>query len=123
MSKEMQKGSTFESDVAGYSARRLGDDRIERRAKNGKNDRGDIAGIRIRGKRCVVECKNHRRMELSKWLDEAEVERSNDDAEYGVVVHKRKGCGAKKMGGTYVTMTFDTFLAIVAGGHDFLEDE
>ncbi len=37
-------GTAFETLVAGFLAERLGDDRIERRTKNGAKDRGDIAG-------------------------------------------------------------------------------
>lgn len=39
-------GTAFETLVAGFLAERLGDDRIERRTKNGAKDRGDIAGVR-----------------------------------------------------------------------------
>lgn len=121
MSKEARKGAEFEQQWCDYAARKLGSD-IERRAKNGRNDRGDVAGLYIRGKRVVVECKNCKRMELSAWIGEAETERGNDDAEFGVVAHKRRGCGEKSFGGNFVTMTTDTFLAIVAGGFENLEE-
>lgn len=123
MSMQAQKGATFEQDTADYLAAALGDDRIERRVKHGTNDRGDIAGLRIHGKRVVVECKNHKRMELAEWVDEAETERGNDDADYGIVVHKRRGCGKAKFGGNYVTMTLETFAAIVAGGRDLINGQ
>lgn len=123
MSMQAQKGATFEQDTADYLAAALGDDRIERRVKHGTNDRGDIAGLRIHGKRVVVECKNHKRMELAEWVDEAETERGNDDAEYGIVVHKRRGCGKAKFGGNYVTMTLETFAAIAAGGRDLINGQ
>lgn len=122
MSMQAQKGATFEQDTSDYLAAALGDDRIERRVKHGTNDRGDIAGLRIHGKRAVVECKNHRRMELAEWVDEAEIERGNDDADYGIVIHKRRGCGKAKFGGNYVTMTLETFAAIVAGGRDLINE-
>ena len=122
MSREGRKGASFEQQVADYMARRLGDRRIERRVKNGAKDRGDIAGLAIRGHRAVVECKCCARSELSEWLKEAERERGNDDAEFGFVVHKRRGCGEKSFGGNYVTMDLDTLLAIVAGGVGLLED-
>lgn len=123
MSMQAQKGATFEQDTADYLAAALGDDRIERRVKHGTNDRGDIAGLRIHGKRVVVECKNHKRMELAEWVDEAETERGNDDADYGIVVHKRRGCGKAKFGGNYVTMTLETFAAIAAGGRDLINGQ
>lgn len=123
MSMQAQKGATFEQDTADYLAAALGDDRIERRVKHGTNDRGDIAGLRIHGRRVVVECKNHKRMELAEWVDEAETERGNDDAEYGIVIHKRRGCGKAKFGGNYVTMTLETFAAIAAGGRDLINGQ
>lgn len=110
-----QAGSLFESQVAWYLADALDDDRIERRARNGSKDRGDISGVRCIAGRVVVECKDVRKMALSGWVDEAEVERGNDDAVVGVVVHKRLGKGAKNMGEQYVTMTLAD-LAVLLGG-------
>lgn len=81
-------GSAFESEVVAYLAAHV-DDRIERRARNGSKDRGDVSGLRHMGERVVVECKNHARLDLAGWL--AEVERGNDDAVAGLVVHKRHG--------------------------------
>ena len=121
MSKESQKGNSFAEQFANYAARKLGDD-IERRVLHGTKDRGDIAGLYIRGKRTAVECKNCKRMDLSGWINEAEEERANDDAEFGIVVHKRRGYGEAKFGGNYVTMTVDTLLGIVAGAMELLED-
>lgn len=115
MSRQKEKGTQFERQVVDYMRSRLGDDRIERRAMSGVNDRGDVSGVYLRGKGVVIECKNHRRMELSQWLDEAEAERGNADAEYAFVVHKRKGCGEKSMGETYVTCDLETLCAIIAG--------
>ena len=122
MSREARKGATFEEMGARFFARVLGDDRIERRVKHGSKDRGDIAGLRIRGLKAVVECKNCKKMDLSGWIEEAEEERANDDAEFGIVLHKRRGFGEKNFGGNYVTMTAETFAAIVAGSHDLLEE-
>ena len=120
MSKQKRKGTSFEADVVAYLRHALCDERIERRALGGINDRGDVAGVVLRGGRCVIECKNHQKMELSKWLDEAEAERGNDDAEYAFVVHKRRGCGQASMGDTYVTCTLETLAAIIAGSRSLL---
>jgi hypothetical protein len=109
-------GSWFEREVAGFLAAALGDDRIERRARNGSKDRGDITGIRtVLGERAVIECKDVARLNLSGWVAEAEVERGNDDAAVAMVAHKRRGFGAKNMGGTYVTMTLAD-AAVLLGG-------
>lgn len=112
MSREVAKGTEFETQVVRYLRDELGDP-IERRAKCGTKDRGDVAGVYLHGKRVVVECKNCQRMELPKWLSEAEVERANDGADYAVAVHKRRGFGAKNMGGTYVTMTLEQLARII----------
>ena len=120
MSKERRKGSAFEQQTVDYLARVLEDRRIERRTMGGTNDRGDVSGVFIRGRRAVIECKNCKRMELAQWLDEAEEERGNDDAEFAIVVHKRRGCGEKSFGGNYATMSLETLAAIMAGGRGLL---
>jgi hypothetical protein len=111
-----QAGTRFESDVVRYLRERLGDDRIERRAKSGAKDRGDIAGVRTAlGERVVIECKDVARLNLSGWVNEADIERGNDDAAVGMVAHKRRGYGPAQMGGTYVTMTLDDVAALLTG--------
>ena len=91
MSAARAKGTAFETAVVRWLRESLGDDRIERRSLNGRNDRGDVAGVRAWGQRVVIECKSQSRHSLAEWLDEAEVERGNDDALVGVVVFKRRG--------------------------------
>lgn len=121
MARAKQKGTDFERMCAYYLSKRTGDEVI-RRTLEGNNDKGDLYGFRIRGKRTAVECKNRQKLELSQWLDEAEVERGNDGAEYGVVIAKRKGCGQARIGESYVIMTLETLAAIAVGGFDLLED-
>lgn len=106
-------GATFERAVADHLATALNDDRIDRRVKTGAKDRGDIAGLRHMGQRLVVEVKNVTRTDLSGWVREAELERGNDDALAGVVVHKRHGVGA--LGDQYVTMRLDGLVALLTG--------
>lgn len=120
MGRAKQKGTEFEKQVAAYLADRTGDE-VVRRALEGKHDRGDLHGFRIRGARTAVECKNRQRLELSEWLEEAETERGNDGAEYGIVIAKRRGYGKQRIGGSYVIMTLETLAAIAVGGHDLLE--
>lgn len=109
-------GTVFESQVAGYLADALDDDRIERRARFGSLDRGDVGGVRTAlGERVVIECKNTSRVELGVWANEVEKERGNDDAAVGVVVHKRVGKGAKNMGEQWVTMTLADFAVLLGG--------
>lgn len=110
-------GARFERLVAEFLAGALNDDRIERRVRNGARDRGDVGGVRtIRGARVVIEVKNAARLALPAWLREAEVERGNDDAAIGVVVHKRTGVAAPAE--QFVTMTLATFALLLEGGPD-----
>ena len=95
-------GSTFERQVADYLAEHL-DDRIDRRVKTGAKDKGDIGGIRLRGHRVVIECKNTVRTDLAGWIAEAQVQADNDGAPLGVVVHKRRGVAKPER--QWVTMT------------------
>lgn len=111
-------GSTHERLIADYLADVLDDDRVERRAKNGAKDRGDIASVRtLRGGRVVIEAKDYGgQVKVGPWLDEAEVERGNDDAEIGVVVFKRRGFGKTQMAQQGVLMTLETFAKLL-GAH------
>jgi len=105
-------GTSFERIVADYLRDHV-DDRIDRRVKTGAKDRGDISGLRHMGQRIVVECKNVSKLSLSAWVTEAEVERGNDDAAAGVVVHKRHGRAAASE--QYVTMTLGDLVVLLGG--------
>lgn len=110
-----QAGTQMERLVAEFLAFRLADDRIERRAKNGSNDRGDITGVKtITGARVVIEVKNAHRDNLPAWIREAAVEAGNDDAPIGVVAHKKHG--SANPADQYVTMTLETFARLLEGG-------
>lgn len=113
-----QAGATFERQVADFLAAQLEDDRIDRRVKTGANDKGDIAGLRtIRGAKVVVECKNYGgQFNVTTWLKEAEKERINDNATFGVVVAKRRGTA--QPGEQVVFMDLDTFAKLLDGGAD-----
>lgn len=106
-------GTSFETLMANYLAQALDDDRIERRAKTGAKDRGDIGGIRIHGQRLVIECKNHSRLDLAGWIVQAQIEAGNDDALAGIVIHKRRGTAKPER--MYVTMTVAELVAILTG--------
>ena len=109
-------GAQFERQVADYLAAALHDERIDRRVKRGRDDRGDISGLIHMGGRIVVECKNTARIELGTWANEAEVERGNDDAVAGIVVHKRHGKGQAR--DQWVTMTLADFASILTGARE-----
>lgn len=105
-------GSDFERLIADCLAEHV-DDRIDRRAKTGKKDKGDIAAARLHGQRVVIECKNTSRIDLAGWAKEAADERGNDDALIGVIAHKRVGKGNPL--DQWVTMTLREFIAILRG--------
>jgi hypothetical protein len=105
-------GATFERQLADYLNAEL-DDRIDRRIRYGIKDRGDVSGLRIHGRRVVIEAKNCARLELPAWLREADIEAGNDDALLGVVIHKRRG--TTDPGRQFVTMTVDDFCALIDG--------
>lgn len=86
-----QAGTRHERSIADCLARHV-DDRVDRRVKTGAKDRGDIAGLRVRGERVVLECKDYGgQFKVGPWLTEAEIERGNDDALAAAVVAKRRG--------------------------------
>lgn len=106
-------GTRFETSIVGYLADQV-DDRIERRARNGGKDRGDIGGVRAPGGgRIVLEAKNVTRLNLAGWAAEAEVERGNDDALAGLIVHKRHGNA--NPADQWVTCTLRELVALLTG--------
>ena len=88
MSRNKQKGTAFETLVVRWLAEH-GFPYAERRSLSGVNARGDISGI----VGIVIECKNHKTLSFSEWLEEAAIERDNANADYGIVVAKRKNKG------------------------------
>lgn len=106
-------GSTHEQSTAEYLATHV-DDRIERRVKNGANDRGDITSLRVLGNRIVVECKNYGgQIHASTWIKEAETEAGNDDAIAGIVIAKRRG--TTRPGEQWVLMDVNSLIALITG--------
>lgn len=105
-------GTAFESLIAAYLNEHV-DDRIERRAKTGSSDRGDISGLRHMGQRVVIEAKDTARTNLAGWAAEAETERGNDSAGVGIVIHKRHGKATAA--DQWVTMTLADFVSLIVG--------
>lgn len=88
MSKNKAKGTSFET----LTVRWLKDNGFpyaERRALHGSFDKGDITGCGP----LVFECKAKKAHDFSGWLKETEVETTNAEADYGVLVVKRNGYG------------------------------
>ncbi|GAA4391655.1 hypothetical protein [Tsukamurella soli] len=105
-------GTRFESLIAQTLDTYLAGN-IERRARTGAQDKGDISGVLLKGtRRVVVECKDVAKMNISGWLREAQAERENDGAEIGVVVAKKRGTSDPLQ--QYVHMTLADFIDLVA---------
>lgn len=110
-------GTRFERTVADYLSACLGDSDVDRQIKTGSADKGDVRGVYLGGLPVAVECKEYGgRHELPQWYREAEAERANRGAAYGVVVWKRRGTA--RPGEQHVSMTLATFAAMLAGGPD-----
>jgi Holliday junction resolvase len=107
-----QKGSSMERLVADYF-KDNGFPFADRRVKSGAKDKGDVGGVHVHDQRLAIEVKNTAKISLGTWAAEAEVERVNDEALAGVVVHKRHGKG--KAGDQWVTMTLADLTAILTG--------
>lgn len=105
-------GTAFESLIVAYLATHI-DDRIERRRLSGSKDRGDVSGWRFAGQRIVAEAKNVTKLNLGGWIGEAEIQRLNDDAGVGLVIHKRFGKG--EAGDQLVTMTLRDLVSLLTG--------
>jgi hypothetical protein len=65
------------------------------------------------GGRVVIECKDVARLSLGTWVTESDIERGNDDALAGFVVHKRRG--TSDPGDQYVTGTVRDLVALLVG--------
>lgn len=76
---------------------------MERRARTGAHDQGDIAGLAP----FCIEAKSTARTELAAWVAEAKAEAINARVPFGVVWAKRKGKTSPADG--YVVMDGSTF--------------
>ena len=96
------KGSAWERAIVAFF-REQGFTYVERAYGAGRpDDVGDISGL----PGLVIEAKNHKTLDFSAWLREAEVERVNARADYGIVVAKRRN---KPTSEAYVVMTLADF--------------
>ena len=71
------KGSAFEVDARDYLRGR--EFTVDRLARTGRNDEGDLA-VRLGDLAIVVECKNTRALDLSGFMREATIEALNYQA-------------------------------------------
>jgi len=110
-----RRGTGWESDIVVY-LKLHGWRYAERRALNGSQDRGDVAGI----PGVVIEAKNVKAITLSAFIDEATHEAKNDGAGIGVAWIKRRGKASPADG--YIVMDGATFVSMLHdagyGGHN-----
>lgn len=81
----------------------------ERRARTGALDQGDITGI----PGVCIEAKNTNRITLGQFLDEAETEAANANADIAVAWVKRRGKASPADG--YVILSGKTFADLLRG--------
>lgn len=114
-------GTRFERSIADYLKAVLDDDRIDRRAKTGSKDRGDIAGVRFRGERVVLELKDYGgKLQLPEWCRQGEIEAGNDDAPFWAVIAKRRG--TTDPAEQWVAMPVRMYAAMLAGHPNLLKE-
>jgi Holliday junction resolvase len=101
-----RKGSQFERDVVAYLVEHSFPDAERAYGAGRPEDVGDVFGVP--GITCEV--KNHARLELAQWVDEAERERLNAKQPFAVVIAKRRGKGAAD---SYVVCNLATFTRLV----------
>jgi hypothetical protein len=101
-----RKGSAWELAIAKYLVEQ-GWKFAERRIAGATLDKGDIYGIIG----CVIEAKNEKRINLSGYLKELEVEIRNANAATGVVMVKKKG--TTDVGEAYAVMPIKEWVKLM----------
>lgn len=107
MSRSKAKGTAAETAVVRHLATTW--PHVERRALNGSQDRGDIAGIIG----ICIEVKNHARYAIPEWLDELDIETANDNADHGLLIVKPKGIGLTNVGQWWAIARVEDYLRLL----------
>ena len=100
-----RKGSEYERLIVNYL--RAQGYEVDRTRAGWSDDRGDIHGIQG----VVLECKNHKTIKLSAWMEELAVEMANAGCDMGAVVHKKRG--SQEGGEQYATLPFALFIKLL----------
>lgn len=114
--RNKNKGSAYERDVV--NALRDAGFRVDRTRAGWTDDRGDVHGLQgPHGEPFVIECKNHKAMDLAGWMAELERECANALAVHGAVVHKKRG--TTSVDDHYATLPFGMLVSLLkqAGYH------
>ena len=117
MSKAKQKGTAFETAIVRYLRQRFPYLQIERRALQGINDKGDIAGMSIAGMPIVIECKNTRQLNISEHMRETQRETDNAHAPLGILIQHAPRVGFDKpenTGQQWAILTLDDLCSLIS---------
>lgn len=107
MSVSRRKGTAFEIDVVRYLCDQ--GHPVERRALQGRLDKGDIAGL----PGWTLECKNEKTISLAQYVEEARQEALNAGTDHFAAVVKRRGKGVSE---AYVVLPLAVFVKAVTKG-------
>lgn len=102
-----RKGATYERDVARWFVTN-GHVNVERRIAGMSDDRGDLTGLHPS---VVVECKNHKALNLGAWFAQAEAEAALAGADIAALFIKRRG--VTDVGRHYVVLSGTDFLNLL----------
>jgi hypothetical protein len=105
MSVNRAKGTAFETRLVKY-LRENGFPYAERRALSGSLDRGDITGI----PGVVIECKNEKKYDLARYMDETLKEQANAGAQVAFSCFPRR---SHHIGDGYALMTIRQALELI----------
>lgn len=107
MSRSKAKGTAAETAVVRHLVPLW--PHVERRALNGSQDRGDIAGI----VGICLEVKAHARYAIPEWMAELAVEIANDGADHGALIVKPKGIGTTRVGDWWAITRLDDYTRLL----------
>lgn len=103
------KGTAGETAAVRYVQTNLYKNAV-RPALHGPNDIGDIAVPRL-----VFEVKLGSRLKIPQWLNEAEAERVNAKADYGILLIKPVGIGLPRVGEWWAMMRMEAMVGLLRG--------
>ncbi|WP_017616363.1 hypothetical protein [Nocardiopsis salina] len=108
-------GTRAETGVVRY-LREHGWPDAERRALAGGNDLGDVTGTpglcwEIKSGRVAERATDG---DIVRWLDETETERENSGADLGILITKRAGYSAERVGDWWAHLDLMTLFAVVS---------
>lgn len=113
MSRSKDIGTAAETAVVRY-LRTAGWPGAERRALTGALDQGDVTGTpgicwEVKARKKPVSD-----LDVAAWMDEAETERRNAHADYGLLVVRRAGVGAANAGRWWAYMAAGDVAALAS---------